>query len=265
MVNDDEKIVHQIWFQGKDKIPKKYYKNLKKTKNTLKNWRHVIWDDESLQKELKQMGPKYINKYNNYKYLHQKVDYARYCLLYKYGGFYVDMDAYALKDPTYILKKFKSHNVFVSHVNLYYYESLLLNGTFNLVNNGVILARKNSEFMKELMENCPDTTWLNFNKTIEITNTTGPVVFSVLAKKSKKVKILSWDYFEPCVKNLCNETKNTIVVHNHSATWVNKDLNILLGFYLKNRETFRLIIDVLVVLILIQILKFLLKTNSSTD
>tara|TARA_B100000795_G_C22679668_1_gene391252 strand:- start:553 stop:741 length:189 start_codon:yes stop_codon:yes gene_type:complete len=62
MIINNDKIVHQIWFQGKDKIPEKYHNNLKKTKNTLKNWRHIIWDDESIQKELKKMGLKYLNK-----------------------------------------------------------------------------------------------------------------------------------------------------------------------------------------------------------
>lgn len=262
---NNEKIVHQIWFQGKDKIPKKYHKNLKKTKKTLKNWRHIIWDDNSLQSVLKEMGEKYIQKYNNYKYLHQKVDYGRYCLLYKYGGFYVDMDAYALKDPTYILEKYKNHDVFLSHVNLYYYECLLLNGTFNLINNGVILARKNSKFMYELMENCPDSTWFNFNKELEITNTTGPVFFSTLAKKTKKVKILSWDYFEPCLKDFCNKTKNTIVVHNHTQSWLSKDLNNLINLYIKYRAYLRILINFLLLYLTIQLIKMLLKKEETNN
>lgn len=246
------KIVHQIWFQGKENIPKKYYNNIKTNKNILQDWQYIIWDDFSIQKLLEKMGKKYLDKYNNYKYLHQKVDYGRYCILYIYGGFYVDIDAYIIKDPSYIINKFKGYEVYLSYLNLYLYENLITIGETSTINNGIILAYPKSELMFNLINKCPDKTLFTFSKYIEITMTTGPKIFSKFVNETKKVKIFNYDVFEPCIRHKCDITNNTIVVHKHENSWINPIINNIIYIYIENRKYVNFIFIIIILFFIIK-------------
>jgi len=226
-----KKIIHQIWFQGKNKIPERFLLNIKKNKS-FTDWEYKIWDNESILKLLATMNPKYLDKYKKYKLLHQKVDYGRYCILYKYGGFYIDMDAYMIKDPSFLIEKYPKVEVFISKINLNYLESLLSSGNLQILNNGIILAHKNSNLMYNLINKCPQDS----NYPIEIMKiqlTTGPQTFRKIVKQSKNIKILEYDFFEPCIKNICNKTLNTITLHKHEGSWVKPYFNKCIVFYLK--------------------------------
>jgi len=252
------KTIHQIWFQGKDKVPNKFLLNIEKTKKNLKNWNYILWDNNSIKELLKTMNPKYLRQYNNYKHLHQKVDYGRYCILYKLGGFYVDMDAYIIKDPSYIFKKFPNYEVYVSKGNFNLIESLITNGIFITINNGIILAKKKSDFMYNLINKCPTKTYFNFMKMLEINFTTGPRKFSLIANNSKKIKILQNEYFEPCLQSICNINDNTITIHKHELSWINPNLGKILIIYIK----YRIYIQISIFLFLCIIVYSLLNKKS---
>lgn len=256
-MNKFNKCIHQIWLQGTDEVPSQFHDNINKNKNLLKDWDYKLWDDDSITSFLKEKNIDMYHKYNNYKYLHQKVDFARYCILYYLGGFYVDMDAFILKDPTAIINKFPDYEVYISTVNLYYHESLLSQGLLELYNNGIILAFPKSDFMLRLMNECPQESNITFNKSIEINYTTGPNIFTHLAKKSKNVKILSWNYFEPCIKSNCKINDDTYVVHTHTSSWVHPYINKLMDYYIETR----LLIKIILYLVIFYIIYYIIKNN----
>lgn len=256
-MNKFNKCIHQIWLQGADQVPSQYKDNISKNKNLLKDWNYLLWDDNTISKFLKEKDITMYNKYNNYKYLHQKVDFARYCILYYLGGFYIDMDAFILKDPTKILEDNPNHKVFISTVNLYYHESLLSQGLLTLYNNGIILAYPKSNFMYNLMTKCPQESNITFNKSIEINYTTGPNIFTAIAKESDNVKVLSWEYFEPCIKSNCKLTDNTYVIHMHSSSWVHPTINKIMDYYIETR----LLIKILLYIIIIYFICYIIKNN----
>lgn len=132
-----EKIIHQVWV-GPYRMPdneKRYIENIKKLHP---EYDHRLWTemDDSLPENLKE----------SYEKLFQTEDYAfcadilRLWYVYKYGGFYLDVD-WDIKKP---LDSFFSFDaVFFTH-----------NGTDYTIPNGGFAAKKNSPLLKY----CIDTT-----------------------------------------------------------------------------------------------------------
>ena len=103
------KIIHQIWLQGYNQIPKQlliYHKNCHIVNDGFK---HILWDEPKIKLLLENnFGKKYIETFNKYECLAQKADFARYAILYTYGGIYLDMDMICRKN----LEPFLKHNFF---------------------------------------------------------------------------------------------------------------------------------------------------------
>jgi mannosyltransferase OCH1-like enzyme len=240
--------IHQIWFQGEDKIPSKYYENIKTIKTEIPSCIYKCWDDTSITQLLSQKSPELLEKYKGYVYMHQKIDFARYCILYFIGGLYVDMDAYVVKSPEYLKEMYPEAEVFVSTVDTYMFESLATTMLPQIINNGIIYAPKvHSEFMKNCITQMPSKSYSFFPKFFAIQNTTGPRQFTLICKKSSGVIVLAPEFLEPCIKSVCKITGNTIVVHKHEGSWVDPNLNVLLKLYSDNREY--LIIPIVLIII----------------
>ena len=120
--NTIPKILHLIWI-GKKKRPNtltswtinfvKYYPN----------WKVKIWDDNDIEK-LNLVNIKYYNKIPQ---MAGKADIARYEILYRYGGMYIDAD-------TIWLGKTLNNNLFTGLLNMAYEkENLIMNTWFSVV------------------------------------------------------------------------------------------------------------------------------------
>ena len=118
------KTIHQIWYQGKDKIPEKLKKNSELLKSFHINWNYIIWDDKKIKRYFKN-NMKILSTYNNLEYLHQKVDFIRYCILYELGGVYVDMDVTTLKSMDTLLEQYNEYESLVSNIRLSTFDSYI--------------------------------------------------------------------------------------------------------------------------------------------
>jgi hypothetical protein len=58
----------------------------------------MFWDDSDLRKLIKSDYPQFIKYYDLFNYHIIRVDFARLCILHKYGGIYADMDIYCYKN-----------------------------------------------------------------------------------------------------------------------------------------------------------------------
>ncbi|ARF09146.1 glycosyltransferase [Catovirus CTV1] len=92
------KIIHQIWLQGENNIPKDYPNYSESWKKLNPNFEYILWDQSNIENLIKKYFPDFLSKFNNYPKLVQKVDAAKYIILYVYGGVYVDMDLECLKN-----------------------------------------------------------------------------------------------------------------------------------------------------------------------
>ena len=88
------KIIHQIWpGRGGKSMPAKYVFFQNSIKKLHPGWSYIFWTEEKIQKE----NFDDIDLYNNARGYTEKADIARYMILKKYGGVYLDLDTYDLK------------------------------------------------------------------------------------------------------------------------------------------------------------------------
>lgn len=93
-LNSIPKIIHQIWpGKGGKSLPAKYIFYQNTIKKLHPNWEYILWDEEKIQAE---EFPD-IDLYNTTRTYAEKADIARYMILKKYGGLYLDMDTFCLK------------------------------------------------------------------------------------------------------------------------------------------------------------------------
>lgn len=260
-MNEFPKIIHQIWIQGADKIPNKFDENINYNKKYNPDWEYIIWDEDTITKLLKNYNPQWLETYYTLPYLHHKADFGRYVILYIYGGIYIDMDAYTIKSLDSLVQIYKNYDLLVSHVNTNPVENYIATWQSDiLINNGVILSKPNNQIILKIIDSIvkePNCKQYDSRYTC-IQRITGPKKFSSMIYKNldPKVKILSYDYFEPCILSHCNITKNTYVIHKHEGSWYSENLKKFFEVYMYTKNNTPLLI------LIIFVIMYLLFTKS---
>lgn len=203
------KTIHYFWF-GKKEKPKIFYKCIESWKKFCPDYEIKEWNEENFDVN--------INKYTKQAYEKKKYafvsDYARFYILYNYGGIYLDIDVEILKKIDELL----SNNMFLGFEDL------------NYVNPGLIMgAKKNDNTIRDILdiydkfEGFPEyshticnitTDYLVDNKNLdvnsnEIQNLDGLTVYPM-------------EYFCACdlITKKIKPTKNTYTVHHYNASWL---------------------------------------------
>lgn len=73
-------------------------------KNNFQDAEYIMWDDEDIRDLIKSDYPKFLKDYDSLPYHIMRVDFARFCILHKYGGIYADMDMYCYSNFYNFLK-----------------------------------------------------------------------------------------------------------------------------------------------------------------
>jgi inositol phosphorylceramide mannosyltransferase catalytic subunit len=98
------KIIHQIWLQGEQQIPmnlQPYYDGCHSIND---DFQHMFWDEDKITDLIrKEFGERYLELFRYYKVPAQRADFARYMILYIYGGIYLDMDTICKKNLSFFL------------------------------------------------------------------------------------------------------------------------------------------------------------------
>jgi glycosyltransferase involved in cell wall biosynthesis len=84
-------IIHQIHLGRNSNYLQKYNKNIDELKKINTNCVHMLWDDDSIQELIIRNHPTFYNCYKRLSLI-DKSDFARYVIMYEYGGFYFDLD-----------------------------------------------------------------------------------------------------------------------------------------------------------------------------
>jgi mannosyltransferase OCH1-like enzyme len=244
-------ILHQIWFQGIDNIIEPYktcfIKNIKFLENT--KWDHQFWDKERIEEFILDKYPKYWDTYNKCDILIQKLDIARYIILYHYGGCYMDMDMEILKDFKELLNN--DDEIVLSNTHQSVYTNAVL---FSNINNNFWL-----DFIKDVDKKI---NVFKFNNLINVYYSTGPLNFTYFAKKNMtkyKIKILPYKYLEPGESRFNPEITDEAYIKNYFAySWVNPFYLYFLKIY---SNKIYLILFILFCLIIIYMLKSFSNRN----
>ena len=249
------KIIHQIWIQGEDKIPTKYYPNIQKIKSLHSNWNYKLWDHNKIV-NLLETNQKLIQTYNKLKYMHLKIDFAKYVILYYEGGIYIDMDATFIKPIDELLDKYIEYDLIISNQGINSLESYLNCGYLTCLNNGIIISKKHNHVLLKLIDTIVESPLCFSNNKIEcIQQITGPQKFTniIYQNMNSKIKILPNEYLEPCLLDKCHITENTYAIHKHNLTWVPDNLKKIAILYLDYKYTFYCLIAVIAIIIISQL------------
>lgn len=166
------KIIHLMWLNknGNDEYPHKYQRNIDTWKHYNSDYKIKIWNTSSIDKLIQKHLPQYYQKFSNYKKIISKCDFARFCVIYIYGGLYVDLDFYCRKNIS----------------NLLYDKDLLLfeelpehEPKYNQLYNGCFAAVPKHKFikgwLKQMMKLYPEDH--NDYEIYNVMETTGPLAF----------------------------------------------------------------------------------------
>lgn len=167
------KIIHQIWIGDKFKKPI----NLMNTwKEAHEDWEYILWDDEKINN----FGLKNQIQYQMSPTFAGKADIARYEILYKMGGFFIDADSVCLK---------KIPDNFLQYDLVSTYESEKYRP--NLCANGYIGIRRKNKIIYDLI-NYIQTINEEYLKSEHPWKTTGPLPFTSIINQNpnQNIKLL---------------------------------------------------------------------------
>jgi mannosyltransferase OCH1-like enzyme len=242
-------IIHQIWFQGIDNIKQPYkncFINNIKFLNAVNNtkWTHIFWDQKKIEDLILKEYPNYWNTYNKCEILVQKLDVARYIILYHYGGCYVDMDVEIIKD---------FNDLFDINDELIF--SLTKQSIYN---NGILVSSKNNKFWLDFLDDIDKKiNKFKIDNFFNIQFSTGPFNFTFFINKNKnkyKIKSLPYKYLEPC-ENKYNQliTDEAYAINYYANSWINPFYKFFIFIY--NQRNYLYIIFFLITIFIL--LKYL--------
>jgi mannosyltransferase OCH1-like enzyme len=219
------KEVPDIWKKGQQSIIDKN-----------PNWNYVLLTDADNDKIVKENFPDFYQTYISFKYPIQRADAIRYCVLYLYGGIYLDLD--------YICNK--SFDTITLNADVGLIKS---NNTPGIFTNSFLVSKRFSSFwLKALEEMKKELPWYKkLLKHTEIMYSTGPLMINNLAK-TNTVENLK-DIQTPC--NVCNiksceYSNNYYITPIDGSSWHSWD-STFLNFLLCNKN---FILFILIVVIL---------------
>ncbi len=138
------KIIHQMAPKNKDLwnfVWEKCHKSWK-TQFAENEYNHIMWTDDKIDEFIELEFPQYIQFYYSLPFHIMQLDFARYCILYKYGGIYVDMDYFCFNNFYCDLKKDIAFVQAITHDEL--------------IQNSLMISNKNNHHLVKIMEKCQE-------------------------------------------------------------------------------------------------------------
>ena len=206
------KIIHYCWF-GRGEKPELAQKCIESWKKYCSDYEFKEWNEDNFDIS----SNEYVKQAYELKKYAFVTDYVRLYALYNDGGIYMDTDVEALKPIDVFLK----HKAFSSFENN------------NMIPTGIMAAEKGNEWIKDLLDEYKDLTFLDKDGKMDLT--TNVVRITNLTKEKYGLKLESsyqdlkngivtiypYDYF--CPKDWetgkINLTENTYTIHHFSGSW----------------------------------------------
>lgn len=205
------KVIHRVWL-GKNPIPEIYENYFDEWKSLHPEWNFYTWYDKDVEDFISYDKIQVANTYAG------KADIARYEILYKYGGIYLDCDIKLLKPLDYLLENSSQRFIVCNEDNLFNFHCSI--GFIASVPGFYVLYDAITR-LQDLNINCyqPDVS-------------TGPLFFrQCLGYDLSEIDLISTDKFYPYLYNepieILNllELNDTYGIHVWAASWQNTKNN----------------------------------------
>jgi len=204
------KKIHYCWF-GKKTIPKKDQKCIASWKKFCPDYEIIEWNEQNYDVTL--------NAYMEVAYNERKwgfvPDYARFDIIYRYGGFYLDTDVELLKS----LDELRVNSAYIG-----FESEIWLSGG---VGFGAV---QNNPVIKELRDMYKNKKFKNEDGTLNLTPSPHYITELFVKKGLKRnnqlqiidgITIYPTDYFgaKDYYTGKINKTVRTISIHHYNASW----------------------------------------------
>ena len=131
------RIIHQTW--KTEAIPPQWQAAQQSWRDAHPEWEYRFWTDEDLERLVRERAPQLVPLFQRYPDQIQRVDAARYVILYEHGGLYADLDMECVRPLDDLLD-----------------ADLVLPRTTPLgLSNQLMLTRPGHPFLKEALEALP--------------------------------------------------------------------------------------------------------------
>lgn len=193
--------IHQIWLQGLEAMPERY-NTMRDTWKDLPGYR--FWDYESIDRLMVRF-PTTKKSYDSLKSVVEKVDLAKYLILFVHGGMYVDMDVIRLAPYETFDHLFGEHDLLAfghraGWWDIFYHKLFGMKGR-TIANNAVIMVKPGHQVIADVMTEVIQRSqkwYYNILKThFRTIHTTGPLVYTNVLHKYNIPILEGEDTFEP--------------------------------------------------------------------
>jgi len=238
LLSQKGKIIHQIWFgtiPNKTKA-KKAYNSLKTCRDSWKiknpDWCCIEWNRDWVFALMKTYFSEYLDTFKKYKYEIQRCDSIRYFILYRYGGFYADMDYYCNRPVNEILATYKNPIYFVQSPNSFLQDE-------DHISNSLMYSEPGNQFWKIVfLEMAKVSLPSYYPRHLQIMLSTGPGLLNRIysrCKYSSGLKSYPWKLFHPYgigdLKMSLKINKEIYAIHLGKGSWELEDSKLILFFY----------------------------------
>jgi len=238
------KYIFQTW--KTTEIPDKWKEAQKSIITKNPDYKYKLYTDKDNRKIIKKYFSFFLKTYDSFEYHIQRVDAARYCILYLYGGIYLDLDYVCNKSFNEIEKNIKLSN-----------QTILLNKSINqswsYTNSLMISITKNNPFwLKCIYRMMQPLPWYIFGKHLTVMNSTGPLMLTCVVKNNIDY-VYKLDIIQSCdVCNIdyCPINNKYILTPIAGSSWISTDTKIYIWMYC-NRYKIIIFIIILIICIII--------------
>lgn len=249
------KNIHFLWYQGWKEFPTKYESNIASVIDNNPGYKIFKWDNESIRQILKNIGQQYLDKYDSFEIMHQRIDMGRYAVLYWFGGISVDCDAKSFNgfDNT---PHINTSDFIASYNSSNEIENLVKANIPEVLINATILVKPRHPILKNLLDNIlASSCSIQESKYSCIQNTTGPRAFTkyLLDNYKDQITILDNEYFDPCNGNdtECKIPDSAILDQQQEGSWANPAYKTVAQSWYFVKRHWGVIAIIIIVIILI--------------
>lgn len=256
-------MLHQIWWQGADRVPATYRAYAQRLQALNPEYSYMCWDQWSVERLLQSMGERYTRALRSCMYLHQKVDFARYCIVYMFGGISVDMDAKPLKPFGPLVRTVPEDTLGVSEFPMSTVEKTLFSGGHppsSWLNNATLIARRPKNracgiLVDAVADRLRSSFWVGLPGWMAVAVSTGPLFFMHVFTHQidpSLVHVIPHRYLEPCsgYHGSCVVPPDAVLYHKHDGTWLPEWYASMQRVYYRCRPHASLVCAMVVVLVL---------------
>jgi hypothetical protein len=199
-------------------------------KNNFLDFEFKLWNDEDNRNLVKSDYSDFLSMYDSFPHHIMKVDFIRFCILHKFGGFYADMDIFCYKNFYDILTK----DICIIESWPEWKELIQNSLMISVPNNNfwIDCMEKTKKFYEDNIQLFHLHQRLSYNSYVELCfRLAGPKLISSLFETYKnEIQILPKEFFNPIVEHQFNWIINKPFLKNETFKQfqkINKSENLV--------------------------------------